>query len=519
MHLILLHGYLLQGTGSNIYVANIAKAWQGQGHAVTVVCQDYEAKSLTFVDHYIGPGETIPSDPPEPGSLRVIVPDINRLLPVYVFDHYEGFRVKTIPEMTVDECETHIEMTAAVLRSVVAQGCSHVLANHALFGPIIASRALTDTAIPYDVKIHGSALEYTLVPHPEWMLYAVEGLKGARHIFVGTRYVKHRTLEVFASYRNQLALEDKLHIVPPGMDPEIFKLSESYESGMDRFLENVDNMIQENGNGRQAFQIALPYDGNNRSHHELLLRAGERYNQRAVDADLPAKWPRIESHEPIILYFGKFLPAKGVGEVLVTVPTVLSKIPSVRFVFVGFGSYREHLEGMLQGLIHGDSDMFKACARAGDFVEVKHLDHWFRPLTSQESDRITMTGILDHETLGSLLPLASLTIVPSKWPEAFGMVAVEAMAAGVLPLCNDHAGLRDVIEAVGADSPEIADLMRLDRAEFVTQLPEKINSALNFLYPDGYAEQTHRKMVSRLLRRISVKHFSWDRIAKMLIDL
>jgi len=29
MHLILLHGYLLQETGSNIYVANIAKAWQG----------------------------------------------------------------------------------------------------------------------------------------------------------------------------------------------------------------------------------------------------------------------------------------------------------------------------------------------------------------------------------------------------------------------------------------------------------------------------------------------------------
>jgi len=241
MHLILLHGYLLQGTGSNIYVANIAKAWQGQGHAVTVVCQDYEAKALTFVDHHIGPGEKIPSDPPEPGSLRVIVPDINRLLPVYVFDHYEGFQVKTIPEMTVDECETHIEMTAAVLRGVVAQGCSHVLANHALFGPIIASRALTDTAIPSD--------------------------------------------------------------------------------------------------------------GDDRSRHELLLRSGERYNQRAVDADLPAKWPRIESHEPIILYFGKFLPAKGVGEVLVTVPTVLSKIPSVRFIFVGFGSYREHLEGMLQVML------------------------------------------------------------------------------------------------------------------------------------------------------------------------
>jgi hypothetical protein len=89
----------------------------------------------------------------------------------------------------------------------------------------------------------------------------------------------------------------------------------------------------------------------------------------------------------------------------------------------------------------------------------------------------------------------------------------------VLPLCNDHAGLRDVIDSVGADSPEIAGLMRLDRAEFVTQLPKKINSALNFLYPNGHAKQSHRKKVSKQLRRISVKNFSWDRIAKMLLDL
>jgi len=54
MHLVLLHGYLLQGTGSNIYVANIAKAWRSQGHAVTVVCQDLQAGVLPFVDEYIG---------------------------------------------------------------------------------------------------------------------------------------------------------------------------------------------------------------------------------------------------------------------------------------------------------------------------------------------------------------------------------------------------------------------------------------------------------------------------------
>ncbi len=179
MHLVLLHGYLLQGTGSNIYVANIARAWKNQGHAVTVVCQDGQAHGLLFVDEYFGAQDEIPATPPDPGTLRVIVPDIGGLLPVYVFDRYEGFTVKIIPEMSEQEIASHIEMTAAALRQVVSQGADLVLANHALFSPLIARRALEGTTVPYRVKIHGSAVEYTLVPNPELMKYAVEGLSGA----------------------------------------------------------------------------------------------------------------------------------------------------------------------------------------------------------------------------------------------------------------------------------------------------------------------------------------------------
>ncbi len=69
MHLILLHGYLLSGTGSNIYVANVAKAWKKQGHAVTVVCQDPGARTLPFVDEYIDSGDALPASPPNPGRI------------------------------------------------------------------------------------------------------------------------------------------------------------------------------------------------------------------------------------------------------------------------------------------------------------------------------------------------------------------------------------------------------------------------------------------------------------------
>ena len=95
MYLILLYGYLLQGAGSNIYVANIAKAWQKQGHSVSVLCQDPNAESLPFVQEFIGPKDKLPSNPPEPGTIRVVVPDINNLLPVYVFDRYEGYQVRS----------------------------------------------------------------------------------------------------------------------------------------------------------------------------------------------------------------------------------------------------------------------------------------------------------------------------------------------------------------------------------------------------------------------------------------
>jgi glycosyltransferase involved in cell wall biosynthesis len=129
-----------------------------------------------------------------------------------------------------------------------------------------------------------------------------------------------------------------------------------------------------------------------------------------------------------------------------------------------------------------------------------------------------ITGILDHETLSELLPLASLAVVPSKWPEAFGMVAVEAMASGVLPLCNYHAGLRDVVDEVAAASPELGDLIKLERDKFIDQLPGKIRQALNFLYPHGYRNQTMRQKIGKQLRHISLEKFSWDGISKRLLQ-
>ena len=159
MHLVIVHGYLLSGTGSNIYCANVAKTWKNLGHAVTVVCQDRNAGKLDFVDECFIGTENVPIIAPRPRSIRVVVPDIDNLLLVYVFNCYEGFRVKAMgsAECSLAEIENYIDKTAAGLCKVLEQGVDRILTNHAILSPAVAKRAC-EGRVPYDVKIHGSSI-------------------------------------------------------------------------------------------------------------------------------------------------------------------------------------------------------------------------------------------------------------------------------------------------------------------------------------------------------------------------
>ena len=50
MRILIFHGYLLRGTGSNIYNASLCSAFVRAGHQVHLLCQDHDAGELDFVD-------------------------------------------------------------------------------------------------------------------------------------------------------------------------------------------------------------------------------------------------------------------------------------------------------------------------------------------------------------------------------------------------------------------------------------------------------------------------------------
>jgi glycosyltransferase involved in cell wall biosynthesis len=535
MHLVIVHGYLLSGTGSNIYTANVAKTWKSLGHAVTVVCQDRKAGTLDFVEECFIGTDNIPTNAPRPGSIRAVIPDIDDLLLVYVYNPYDGFTVKAMGDASVcaiAEIDNHIEKTAAGLRKVLAQGVDRVLTNHTILSPVIAKRACEGTQVPYDVKIHGSSIYFSLKQRSELIKYAVEGLTRCEKIIAGTAYISRLLNETFAEYSDEIDLRRKCVIIPPGMDPDVFQLVDSVAKNQQRFLDKIKMFMARKPQGRQAAKVALPSNPTQVEdlHGSLGVLAGT-YDQWAVDSDLLERWPSIVEGEPVIISFGTYLNTKGIGELVAAFPAILQQVPKARLLLIGYGPYREHMEGMLSSFESGNVESFIAFCQAGNFLDSSsdQLRTIFRKLSPEECQRITVTGITEHSQLSEILPVASVSIVATKCAEAFGMVMVESMSSGVLPLGNYHSGLADVLDVVKGADPSLEAMMHMDpksggKFEFadgshiVEELPKRVIKALEYLYPNGYEDQSRRRQVSEKLRSIAVENFSWTKICKALLE-
>jgi glycosyltransferase involved in cell wall biosynthesis len=178
---------------------------------------------------------------------------------------------------------------------------------------------------------------------------------------------------------------------------------------------------------------------------------------------------RFARDEPTVVYFGKLIENKGV-QVLFEAMRGLD----VSAVVVGFGDYRKELE---------------ALAPPGTLF----------------------TGALEHRHLVHLLPLCDVAVVPSIFPEAFGMVAAEAAAAGVPPVVADHSGLAEIAAGVAAEyPPELAHL---------TSFPNGDADALRERLRELLALSPRPRAALGLAARAAVeKHWSWARIAERLLQ-
>jgi glycosyltransferase involved in cell wall biosynthesis len=462
VRVLIFHGYLLGGTGSNVYNSRLAEALVGQGHEVHLLSQDRNPQRQAFVDA-VGDWEqgslrvrqtrrasSRRSGGTRPGSCTVYRPDIGGLLPVYVADRYDGIEARTFAECSDEEIAAYIEANVAAVRELVdVVGPQVALANHLVMGPVILARALNGQ-VPYAVKVHGSALEYTVKPQPERFLgVAREGLADARAVLVGSH---HTALSLWEALEDP-ELPRRTRLGPPGVD-------------LARFAPRSAPEAAAGVRGLAGRLLAAP-------------PASAEEPQSAFTRDTGAAGTALErldrDHDALVAFVGKLIVSKGVDLLLAAWPLVLQRVPDARLVVVGFGAYRDGLQRLLAALEGGDIDEARAVALAGRSLEtdsavarpLRHLLAFLDSLRGDElerylaaartlGERVVFTGRLEHDELAELLPACEALVVPSTFPEAFGMVAAEAAACGVLPVSAAHSGLVEVSDALARAVPEEA---------------------------------------------------------------
>ena len=410
MRILLWHGYLLGGTGSNVYTRALAREWSLAGHDVVVVCQERHPEHFDL------------------GGAGVVRPEIGPILPVFVVDRYEGLEPRKLQDLTRAERDRYVELNARAVRELLPADL--VFANHGLPGGAVGAAA----GAPYAVKAHGSELEYSMRGNRELADWGREVLAPARAVFVGSGHIRSVLEEVVGHI-------ERVHEVPPGVDVDEFR-PQGREEAFGELLEEARRDPPNPGNAQER----LPDEGN---------------------AERLAAF--LGADEPTVVYFGKLLYNKGVHVLLEALRGL-----DVRAVIVGFGDYRAELEELAP-------------------------------------PRTLFTGPLEHRHLVHLLPLAAVTVVPSIFPEAFGLVAAEAAAAGSPPLVARHSGLAEVAEGLEAEYPE-----RLrDLASFATGDVEELRSKLERLL--ALAPQD-RSELGRAARRAAETRWSWASVADRLLE-
>ena len=124
--------------------------------------------------------------------------------------------------------------------------------------------------------------------------------------------------------------------------------------------------------------------------------------------------------------------------------------------------------------------------------------------------RTLFTGPLEHRHLVHLLALADVTVVPSIFPEAFGMVAAEAAAAGSPPIVARHSGLAEIADGLEDEYPEhLRDLASFANGD-VAGLSEKVQR-LVALPPED------RRALREGARKAAVERWSWAGVAQRLL--
>jgi glycosyltransferase involved in cell wall biosynthesis len=534
----LLHGYLLEGSGSNLWTRSIIQSLCQNGETIHLMCQENHPELYDFICETTlyypnGRKETLMQRKPVyPGKCILHKPKLGNTLPVYVKDKYEEFsNPQPMVLLQTEEIESYLESNIQVLARIVeAFKISAILANHAVLMSVVAQRVAGKYGIPYAIMPHGSAIEYAVKKDSRFFKYAEDAFDEARRIYVIGKEIRKRVKDLFPALT---ALEKKMMELNLGVDTSLFNMVPV--SRRRAKIDELSGLLKEVKRGKTSEQERFLQ---NRLKADLtieelqqLLSIASLYNAKLPDESLEEKLQVIDwEHDKVILYVGRLIASKGLHSVVVSFVEILAQEPHSRLIIVGHGPQREVLETLIWALKNGHTNLVfniiqwsRMLENNGD-IPLEEIRSYFDYLKNQngidsyfqkaqvslDDNKVIFTGYLTHRELCSLFPVCDVAVFPSVVPEAGPLVFLEAMASGCFPVGTYFAGMAASIDSVSeAVPPEITDLMKLSHHadKTVLDIIRNVKRAFN-------VEEVYK----RKLRNIAIEKYDWKNISMRLAD-
>ena len=170
-------------------------------------------------------------------------------------------------------------------------------------------------------------------------------------------------------------------------------------------------------------------------------------------------------NEKIILYIGRLVYEKGVQHLISSMPKILANYHDAKLIIAGKGGMLEELRAQANNM--------------------------------GLSNKVYFTGYLNSKQVQKMYKCADVAVFPSTY-EPFGIVALEAMLAGVPTVVSDVGGLNEIVEH------------RVDGMKSYAGNPNSIaDSVLSLLYDAQLSANVAKKA------RLKVKEeFNWNKIAQ-----
>ncbi len=531
MKVAILHQYSLYGSGSSVYVRDIACNLSRLGHEVHLVSLEpcpgsydfFEAAYLhskdstqclfQYVENPRCISHTLSVNPVPVAYARIDVPNS-----------------KLFVTFTDEEIDNYVHFFFARVKELAQNYAFDVIhANHMVLTPYIAALVRDELQIPYVVTIHGSVIEYVVLKDARYLAFAIKGLEAAGSVIVLNSDVRKRVLAICPQ------VEDLLVQIPVGVDGVGFRpvLENAKSSAIDTLLNvrmkrgtsgKTDELIVET---RQAAKLR---DG------KVLINAVEdiqgRYNASHPDTGLAARLKRVDWYgESILVYFGKLLFDKGIHCLLAAMPEIVASCPNACLIVIGSGVDREFLEMGIAALDLGDVDLFRNIIRTGmssrnaDAVFMEYIDKYLGDIDTdiyisrccgKMQKRVVFTGYLTRADLAQILPHVCLSIVPSIVKEAFPMVSIESIACGVPTVASYFSGLRPILDEVAAIIEGMGEFVKIGHApeRMVRDLGKNIPALLGVL-----REQNQRVRISEDCRHLVEQKYMWKVVIRKIEKL